>query len=707
MKNVKKFLTGIILILFFVTIVVEAGHQWDSVRGHSFPRTYIQSWKLLPDWATNFDIIYARPNQFKNGVVAMLKTTNPAIKILVNQEDWNCVRISSGENPPSNWVLKDSKGNMPAMYGNTLGTSSCKSINISDESVRKWFAEYIVRKSNLSIFDGIATDGLHHGSAFVRILQNNNGSDVDLDNNGLNDFKEHGKGKDWVESQRNKAIKLLVSDIRNKIGNKILMINTGTGWHSLDQANITEQVNGKQIEYSLASLISTNPVGGDIYRSWNWWRQNNLSHLDKIKTPKIVLEGHGPDMWYDPKKPSGEREERNYFSFVRFGLTKAMMFGRYYMYGSLLDRKRQGEWLNNQSYNHYYDEFDLDVGYPKGKMQEIPQKKQVWVRFFDDGLAMMNMNNHQVVVSDNDIKRMTGYDGPYYKFKGGQQPIFNSGEKFGSVVLSGHGWTKQQGGNVFHYSAGDGIVLVDKPVTSVSSIIIDNDWQGTSPASDAVKLVGEWSEINADNKVDQCHNQHYEIGKCRTKNTYAFINTATAYSKSENAQAVYAPNIGVAGEYKVYEWHGKLNNTNQATNVVYKINHAKGVENKVVNQQQNQGRWNYLGSYVFISGTLGNVKINVSGADGEVVADAIKFVFNSNANYKMDFNCDNKVDIQDFAILLSHWGQEDGLSNYSHQQCENKTKMLKLSNNSSKLGVYDLGVFMSCLNDSSGINCLE
>jgi hypothetical protein len=63
------------------------------------------------------------------------------------------------------------------------------------------------------------------------------------------------------------------------------------------------------------------------------------------------------------------------------------------------------------------------------------------------------------------------------------------------------------------------------------------------------------------------------------------------------------------------------------------INHANGRTIKAVNQRINAGQWNSLGTYTFKKGISGNVIITAQGADGKVMADAVRFVFrNNNSN---------------------------------------------------------------------------
>ncbi|RMF63739.1 MAG: hypothetical protein D6743_10305, partial [Calditrichaeota bacterium] len=68
------------------------------------------------------------------------------------------------------------------------------------------------------------------------------------------------------------------------------------------------------------------------------------------------------------------------------------------------------------------------------------------------------------------------------------------------------------------------------------------------------------------------------------------------------------------------------------TRVPYTVHFGGGKKQTVfVNQNQNQGRWNSLGTYEFDGGKNGKVVIS-NDANGLVAADAIMFVFRDNSD---------------------------------------------------------------------------
>jgi hypothetical protein len=94
-------------------------------------------------------------------------------------------------------------------------------------------------------------------------------------------------------------------------------------------------------------------------------------------------------------------------------------------------------------------------------------------------------------------------------------------------------------------------------------------------------------------------------------------------SGSGNDTATWTPDIPAGGDYAVYAWW--CANTDRATNAPYTINYNGGSAIVNINQQQNGGKWNLLGTYPFVSGTSGYVELGES-TTGKVIADAIRWV---------------------------------------------------------------------------------
>lgn len=65
---------------------------------------------------------------------------------------------------------------------------------------------------------------------------------------------------------------------------------------------------------------------------------------------------------------------------------------------------------------------------------------------------------------------------------------------------------------------------------------------------------------------------------------------------------------------------------NHASNVRVEIKHANGTETVMVNQQENGGQWNALGTYTFAGDGTEYVEIGTADTDGHVIVDELRLV---------------------------------------------------------------------------------
>ena len=283
---------------------------------------------------------------------------------------------------------------------------------------------------------------------------------------------------------------------------------------------------------------------------------------------------------------------------------------------------------------------DLNLGWPTGPMRLIRDTQEagdyndegVYVRFFDYGAVILNIDDRPQTVTNSDLISMPGYNGPYYRFQGGQNPGFNDGSMFNQVSLNGI-WDED-------CLVGDGIILTKNPTVMVSDIYIDNDNEDTSPGQPTASLIGNWLD-NAGNDGECRYVKKAWTQGCRDWPSVGVQQLALAYTTDNSARAVYTPTINIPGQYEVFEWHGDRTDATEATNVRHLIRDAAPVSmagnctavaggaDCIVNQRDpdKQGQWNSLGIYTFNSGY---VEISAQGADGTVIADAIKFVYQGN-----------------------------------------------------------------------------
>ena len=268
--------------------------------------------------------------------------------------------------------------------------------------------------------------------------------------------------------------------------------------------------------------------------------------------------------------------------------------------------------LKDHYFQTYFDEYDLDLGYPTSSPHKIKSSGDdcVYVRFFDNGAAIINVKGEPVTISDGDLAGLSGYNGPYFRFRGGQDPAWNNGEQFTSLNFDG----KRLNGGPGNF--GDAIILLNARKTILTEIIIDNIEIVTSPGSSPVELVGGWAQESNDCVRDSwSHGCFHWLGG----HQFAYVG-----SGSGDSYAVFRPKISIAGNYEIYEWHGSTS-FGQASNIPYEIQHASGKATGTINQSTGAGKWNYVGTFSLNAGAENYVKIS-NNANGYVIADAFKFL---------------------------------------------------------------------------------
>lgn len=573
--------------LLMVSLPKEASAQEDT-----YPRIGAMLYGCAcAEWAQKYDLLVINTS---NAFCQRLKAINPDIKVLY-MIDWN-VAAHLGYGIPDNFRLKTVDGSPIGLYGgfsvNPVGSQIAPNFSdvcprIDGQQANEWFADYITSKVDMDYFDGLATDGLWGGGGVRNIPSS---ILLDMDVNGVSDWEEHDRP--WIKNHYDAGVAELLRLIREKLGpNKLIVINSGWGF---GDHPATQYINGAIIEYE-----------GDENNPKNaLWQYRNFMKYSAQPQATVFPACH---MTQNPY--SRDVAPKNNFKFMRFGLTKVLLGDGYYGY---TDRYNPGH-LNTK----WYDEFETDLGYPVTDMAKL-NDTDVWVRFFDNGCSICNLTGEEVTITDADLQSMTGYDGPYYRFYGGQAPEFNNGQRFTDVTLFGGTYNENWGPMLLKYT-GDGIVLVKEPVTIVSDIVIDNDDVTTSPGSSPPEFIGSWT-------TQFKNNDSYAVCVAPAVDFSGYACTGV-----EDVQAVFRPTIGIAGFYAVYEWHG-FHTGREATNAKYIVNHAGGSVLQEVNQQADQGQWNLLGSFFFNKGKTGNVTISSKGHNGTVIADAVKFVYQGSSS---------------------------------------------------------------------------
>ncbi|MFA4835037.1 MAG: choice-of-anchor Q domain-containing protein [Dehalococcoidia bacterium] len=360
---------------------------------------------------------------------------------------------------------------------------------------------------------------------------------------------------------------------------------------------------------------------------------------DNGKKPSLVnyvsTVGRSEDAW--------RNDGQNNFAKMRYTLAMTLAGGAYY--GRCI-----GEG-NNVCF--WYDEFDLDLGQPvAGGRHELTSlckdpcpdpgwgcpKYCPYVRFFERGAAIVNPTGEPLTVREGDISGLSGYTGPYYRFIGGQDPSVNNNASFGEVTLAGTYTVDRNGSEV--PATGDGIVLVNQQnYAAISEILVGNGrHDDTSPGSKPVELggTGKWQEEWGSRDENGAGNPYYV--QFLANWFAADINDGypMVYTQAAGNTATFRPTIGAGGDYDIYEWHGWRGNAagsfSEVISLPVEIVSADGTETVNINQQQNYGQWNRIGStHRYNAGTVGYVRFTHPGGSEYMIADVVKFVYTGNA----------------------------------------------------------------------------
>ena len=331
--------------------------------------------------------------------------------------------------------------------------------------------------------------------------------------------------------------------------------------------------NGKGFEFWTQDSIAS--------RIWNMQQALNL--LKKAVAPQINY---------------ANSEAKGTGPIFRGDFTSAQIVGAFFGHD-------EGTFAHRWTYLH--DEYEGKLGYPTSPPQML--KENLWVRYFDKGVVISNISGKIQKVTASQLS-----SGPYWRFQGQQDPDFNNGKKFDAVTLQ----------------PVDGIVLFKKPTTLVTPIVIDNVPKNmTSLGQASVVYKGNWIQQDRNNITNG--NPAYAL-------FYGWGDFAApyAYSPPGNGQNVahYRPVIHVPGYYEIFEWHGwhgkYPQDYQEASNVpvTILINHSE-VYSGTIDQTQNYGKWNKLGTYFIPKNASIEVRLS-NKANGIVISDAMEFVYKGN-----------------------------------------------------------------------------
>jgi hypothetical protein len=464
----------------------------------------------------------------------------------------------------------------------------------------KWFIDGRFSRQDFSLFDGIFYDAFRM-QLWLEDLEFQAG--IDLDNNYINDLDEFGSWHGAALAEINRKWSEGITSMLEYEHQRFTEANPGV--LSIVTTNTGAAEEGYPTDVCEGMLWE-----GFMRFSTNW---ESMMIVNRQWDQKAAERGiTNFTLIVDYEKESRAEWGKDVFNRMRYGLTTALLSGCFY-----------GRTFGDYYYiTFYHDEFDTDLGYPTSEPQEL--SSGAWVRFFTKGAAICNPTAKVTTVNASELTGMDGFDGPYYRFRGGQDPEFNNGELFSTVELYGETRVRERD------NQGDGILLFKDQVTTVADIWIGNTLNNdTSPGNLPVELVGNWiEEMDTDDpwtSRNPCFSQWHG-----GPNAGSVINDGIGYAYvsggNGSATATFRPTIGVEGYYEISEWHGWL-----STALDYEVPYQLVVNDEIkavgtFDQKTSEGKWNRLAIVQLPKGTNSYLRIN-NNTPGPILADGIRFKY--------------------------------------------------------------------------------
>lgn len=619
-----------------------SGSSWD----HSYPRLANQHFGRSPaDWYAKFDLVVA---QTSSDLIQATKTMDPSTKFIFTDsvytvdngnnmpdcpgwtEAWYALRSDGSWNAVGNWPITDMSNLVPK---NATGEKF-------NQSIPRCFAWLALNGG----YDGVGTDWFFDKPRL---------DDLDMDRNNRNDYDEHGKG--WVVDTWREGAAAFVANWRTEVDIALgpeapIWINTGLLHDNSRITGVLENSNGLEFERMTG------------FTNFSYSRSQYL---------KWIESGRKPSVWVTDTRPGGSDpltyarggNSKNYLELMRMFLAFTLMGDGYFEFNPI----EAGE----HKYYAYFDEFEVPLGFPTDVGQPGPAddahllSNDVMIRFFDNGLVILNPNSHPVTVRLSDVTGLEGYAGPYWRIEGGQSVALdgggalNNGDPFDTshpIILDGHGFDDK--------SVGDGILLVKAPTVVVADIIVDHIEGFTSPGSSKAVLDRESNWENSPSQGNAWAHRQASWQKPEPLYGYKTSNVA-------GATAIFRPSVGIPGEYEIFEWHPDVDGACTRVSIDLIIE-GQSRTSFAIDQTRGGGRWNTLGSFQLPKGTDSFIQLE-AGSGCTTIADAFKFVFKDEPSTQTFTDVPTSHWAHDYIETLYHAGFLAGCSTDPLMYCPEST----------------------------------
>jgi hypothetical protein len=284
---------------------------------------------------------------------------------------------------------------------------------------------------------------------------------------------------------------------------------------------------------------------------------------------------------------------------------------------------------------YWFDEWSADLGVPLGPADTLPGG--VWYREYSKGLVLVNDNDSEKTITAQLLQtNLPDYDGPYYRFAGGQVPEFNDGSELGddlnSQITLGVFYRSDDGNSD---RIGDAVILLKTPETIVSPIYLDDtNCRGPNNIQGEFETRG-MQTFTQEGMTSFCKNHFSPF-----PNSWRYFPRDTAHFAAPGNGEISSRwnlRIGRPGLYEVFAWspnevkssftdRGGFRAEDIATDAPFTIHHRNGSTTTRVNIRQDGGGWASLGTFAFDPGNSDYIELS-NDANGYVLADAVKLVW--------------------------------------------------------------------------------
>lgn len=404
--SIKKIGYFIIINFIFLTSFLVIQAQASTKVKETFPRlaNYFLKWELSDYEAQSlakWDLLVLDMEVQENSPEALkkIRQLNPDVIILAyitSQEimdDFKYYHLAHlrpklKEGISESWYLKNEAGNKISNWPGTymLNLSNKSLTDQKGQRFNDYLPEFVANNIKASgLWDGVFYDNTWGDLAWV------NKTDIDLDNDGRRETVTEMNNL-WVE-----GFKKMLDKTRALVGSDFLIIGNGKIYEPY-QATL----NGMMFE--------------NFPSSWEGNGTWSASMSNYLKLPKLNLTPSLPII-------NTYNKDQNNFELMRFALSSTLLGDGFFSYDYDTTNHTQLWW---------YDEYEIDLGRANSQAYNLLNNSNtisnsIFRRDFENASVFVNAS------SKREIKIFSQES--FSKLKGGQDPIFNNGERINFLDL--------------------------------------------------------------------------------------------------------------------------------------------------------------------------------------------------------------------------------------------------------------------------------